>query len=231
MYWSLALIFGLFPAMVLAEGLPQTLAAQVERNPGKYLDDLAVMIAGYGTDGAIDGPSLHNVVAMARAEARATALRRLQGADLDGDGTIAGAEMRVKGATEAAPARGRLNVYFGKADLDRDDAVSAVELHAYANAVAQKSFSEDKAAAVYAILAFDKNGDGRVTLTEAKAAIETVASASSRKEINNEFHIQRDNDDRNQDGQRNQPARGGEGTHLLPVGGEHDQGDDSKAQL
>lgn len=231
MYWVLALIMGVFPAMVLAEGLPQGVVVQVERNAEKYLDDLAVMIAGYGVGGAIDGPGLHNVVAMARADTRAMALRRLQGADLDGDGQISGAEVRVTAAAEAAQARGRLILYFSKADLDGDDLVTAAELQAYASAVAQKSFSEDKAAAVYAILGFDGNGDGRVTLAEARAAIDMVASASGGKEIKNKFQVQGDNHKGDQNGQRNQPARGSEGPHLLPIGGEHDEGHDRKAEL
>jgi len=179
MLWALALILGFLPFVAMAQGVPDAVAAQVERNPEKYLDDLAVMIAGYGTDGAIDGPALQNVVAMARADARAMAMRRLQGADLDGDGAIDGDEMRVKAAASASSARGRLILYFGKADLDGDDHVSADELQAYANLVAQQTFSEEKAAAVYAVLGFDKNGDGQVTLAEVKAAIALVSSAKA----------------------------------------------------
>jgi hypothetical protein len=230
MQWVLALILWVVPVMVVAEGLPQVVVVQVERNAEKYLDDLAVIIAGYGSGGTIDGPGLRNMVAMTRADARAMALRRLQGADLDGDGNIAGAEMRVTAAAEAAGARGRLIVYFGKADGNGDDLVSAAELQDYADAVAKKSFSDDKAAAVYAILGFDGNGDGRVTLAEARSAIEMVASAS-RKEIHNQFQVEGDDHKGDQDGQRNQPARGGERAHLLPVGGEHHKGDDGKAQL
>ena len=177
MRWVLAMICGLWPALMLAEGLPQAVVVQVERNPDKYLDDLAVMIAGYGTDGAIDAEGLRNVVMIARAAARAAALNRLQGADLDGDGAIAGAEMRVSAASEAARARGQLVLNFARADADGDDLASEDELRAFANAAAQKAFSEDKAAAVYAILGFDTDGDGQVTLPEVRAAIATVAMA------------------------------------------------------
>ena len=231
MVWVLALIMGVIPAIAMAEGLPQVVVVQVERNAEKYLDDLGVMIAGYGVNGAIDGPGLHNVVAMARADARAMALRRLQGADLDGDGAIAGAELRVTAAAQAAAARGRLIVYFAKADLDADDLVTAAELQAYAGAVAQKAFSEDKAAAVYAILGFDSNADGLVTLAEARAAIAMVASASGSKEIKNQFQIQGDDHQSDQDSQRNQPAWRDEVPHLLPIGGEQDQGHDCETQL
>ena len=189
MHWVLALVLGILPFVAMAQGVPEVLAAQVGQDPAKYLDDLAVLIAGYGQDGAIDGPALQNVVALARADARAMALRRLQGADLDGDGAIAGNEMRVRAAASAASARGRLILYFGKADLDGDDRVSADEVQAYANLVAQQTFSEEKAAAVYAILGFDKNGDGRVTLAEVKAAIALVGSAKAGNKVEQKLKV------------------------------------------
>jgi len=209
----MAMIFGFWPLLVLAGGLPQSVVVQVERNPDKYLDDLAVMIAGYGTDGAIDAAALRNVVMIARAEARAMAFNRLQGADLDGDGAVAGAEMRVSAASEAASARGRLVLNFAKADADGDDLVTEVELRAYANAAAQKAFSEDKAAAIYAIMGFDTNDDGRVTLPEVRAAIATVALARKGKD-DQKRQIEGDTDRGHRDGRRNPPARGGAGADL-----------------
>ena len=189
MQWVLAVFLTMMPVMVTAQGIPADLAARVEGDPQKYMDDLAVMIAGFGQNGAIDGPGLRNVVAMARADARAMAMRRLQGADLDADGAIAGDEMRVKAAASAALARGRLVLYFGKADLDGDDHVSADELHAYANLVAQQIYSEDKVAAVYAILGFDGNGDGRVTLAEVETAIAFAGSGATNRKIKQKLKV------------------------------------------
>lgn len=218
----------LMPLFARAEGVPKAVAAQVQRDVGKYIDDLAVMIDGFGTGGAIDGTGLQNVVAMARAEARATALRRLQGADLDGDGSISGVEMRVKAQALAAAARGRLMLYFAKADRDADDAVSAAELQAYATATAQVAYSDDKAAAIYAILGFDSNHDGQVTLAEAETLI---ALSGTQDKVINQLQIEGHDHGRNQDGQSDQPVGGGQGSHLLPTGGEHDQWDHRKAQL
>jgi hypothetical protein len=186
MQWILAVMLGIVPMMVLAEGLPQAVAAQVARDPDKYLEDLAVLIAGFGQDGAIDAAGLQNMVAMARADARAVAFRRLQGADLDGDGAIGGEEMRVKAAALAAAARGRLIVNFGKADRDGDDQVTVAELQSYANQAAQQAFGADKAAGVMAVLALDRDGDGRITLAEAEAALATLAPVNGAgREIRN----------------------------------------------
>ena len=212
MRWVLAMIIGQWPLGLVAEGLPQSVVVQVERNPDKYLDNLAVMIAGYGTDGAINAAALRNVVLMARAEARATALNRLQGADLDGDGAIAGPEMRVSAASASARARGQLVLNFAKADADGDDLVTEVELRAFANAAAQKAFSEDKEAAVYAILGFDTDGDGLVTLPEVKAAIATVALVG-RADADAKRRIEGETRGGNQV-RRNTSAQGGTGTPL-----------------
>ena len=173
MRWLMVMLM-VWPMAALADW-PKALVAQVQRNPDKYLDVMAVMIAGFGTDGALDAVALHNVVALARADVRALALQRLLPADLDGDGTVALAEMQLRAATEAAGLRGRLVLAFGKADADGDGHVTAVELQAYANGVAQNAFSADKAAAIYAVLGFDGNGDGRVTLAEISAGIALVS--------------------------------------------------------
>ena len=217
MQWILAVLVGIIPLMVLADGLPQSVTARIERDPQKYLDDLAVLIAGYGRDGAIDDAGLQNMVAMARADARALAFRRLQGADLDGDGAIAGEEMRITASALAAAARGRLVVNFGKADQDGDDRVTAAELQGYANAVAEQAFSADKAAAVMAVMALDRDGDGRVTVYEARMALAHLARAEGGgREIHNQLggeHVF------GLENRKPDPATlGGRGAHLVAVG-------------
>lgn len=189
MKWILVLIGMLTPFVAKAQVLPQALAAQVERNPEQYLDYLAVLIAGYGRNGAIDAQGLQNIVAMERADARAMAIRRLQGADLDGDGAIDGEEMRIKAAASASAARGRLILYFGKADFDRDDHVSVDELQAYANLVALQDVSEDRAAKVFAVMGFDQNSDGWVTLAEVKSMIALTRSGRGEHKIKDKFQI------------------------------------------
>ncbi len=168
-----AMIFAAMPLMAGAQSITDT-----QKKMERQFDDVAAMILGYGTGGAIDLAALQNMVAMERADARARAMRRLQGADLNGDGAIGGDEMRIKAAAMAAAARGRMIQYFGRADLDGDDTVSVAELQDYANSIAVQTFGEDKAANVLSMMGFDKNGDGRVTLAEAR---EIIGLASSRQ--------------------------------------------------
>lgn len=192
MKWITLLLLMLVPRMVPAQALPDGLAAQVQRDPTGYLEDVAVLIAGYGRNGAIDALGLQNVVAMERADARAMALRRLQGADLNGDGAIGGDEMRIKAAALASAARGRLIVYFGKADLDRDSTVSADELQTYANLVALQDFSDEKAAKIYAVMGFDQNGDAWVSVAEVRAALALTGSGPQKlapQKIEDKFKI------------------------------------------
>ena len=225
MRWVLLIILLVLPGMTLAEALPKAVAKAVGTNPDKYIDELSVLIDGFGTDGAIDRRGLQNVVALARAEARAMALRRLLGADLDGDGAIAGAELRLTAAAESAAARGRLKLYFGKADRDADDLVSAEELLAYANDVALKALSEDKARIIFAILGFDGNGDGRVTLAEVKVAISALAAEQGDpRKIRNQFDIQGKGRPGERPGDPAQPPWRGTGSQLAATGREQDRG-------
>ena len=172
-------LLAILPQMVMAQNIPAALAKYIAQAPDAYLDDMQIVIAGHGTDGAIDLAGLQSIVAMARADARALGFRRLQGADLDGDGAISGDEMRAKAAASSAAARGRLMLYFGKADGNSDGRIAVAELQAYANGVAVQAFSETRANGLYAVMAFDKNGDGRVSVPEVKEGIARTLSNSA----------------------------------------------------
>ena len=218
MRWFLAMLVLIVPCCAVAGPL----ARDASTDPDGYVDEVAVLIAGYGAAGAIDAAGLQNVVAMARADARAMAQRRLIGADLDGDGAVSGAEVRLTAAAASATTRGRMLVYFAKADSDGDDLVTAAELQAYAAAVALKAFSDAKAQAVYAVIGFDGDGDGLVTVDEVRQQVMAVASARrDPREIDNEF----EGDDPRSDphGRQDQPPRGKQGSHLAGAGGEPDQ--------
>ncbi len=232
MRWLIALIWVWVPVWAMADALPKTVVAKVSRDAEKYVDEMSVMINGFGVDGAIDRAGLDNIVALARSEARAMAFRRLQGADLDGDGAITTPEVQVTAAAASAVTRGRMVVYFGKADGDSNGVVSPAELQDYANAVALASFSEGKAQAIYAVIGFDGDGDGRVTLAEVVAAVSALASEQrNAREIQNEFQVQGHNDSSDQNGQSDQPIGRSYGAHFGTIGGEHHQRYDRKAEL
>ncbi len=171
MRWIFGAFLGLLAVPSVAAAVPDALVKRIMADPASYLDGVAVLIAGFGTAGAIDRAGLDNVVALARASGRAVALRRLQGADLDGDGAVTAVEIGVTEAASAAVTRGRLAVYFAKADADGNGAVSAAELQAYAGAAALAAYDEARAGQLRAVLGFDGNADGRVTLDEVKVGV------------------------------------------------------------
>ena len=179
MRWIFGVFLGLLAAPADAGAVPDAVAKRIVADPAAYLEGVAVLIAGYGAAGAIDRAGLDNVVALARASARAVALRRLQGADLNGDGAVTAVEIGVTKAASAAVTRGRLAVYFAKADGDGDGAVSAAELQAYAGAAALAAYDEARASQLRAVLGFDGNGDGRVTLDEVKAGVAALGQPPS----------------------------------------------------
>ena len=151
--------------------LPDALSKRIKGDPAAYLDEVAGLIAGYGTAGGIDAAGLDQVVALTRAGARASAFARLMRADLDGDGAVQTAEMAVLAASVAAEDRGKLAVLFARADTDGDGKVAPAEIQAYAGAAGQASYSDAKAGQLRAVMAFDGNGDGRVTLDEVKSGL------------------------------------------------------------
>ena len=178
MRWILALVVWLWPMAVLAQAVPEALAKRIGADPAGYLEDVAELIAGYGAGGAIGREELETVVLLARATARASALRRLQGADLDGDGAVTSGELGLVAAASSAAQRGRLAGYFVLADGDDDGTVSAPELSGYAGAAGLAAYDEGKAARLRAVMAFDADGDGRVTLAEAGAGVAALAAAA-----------------------------------------------------
>ena len=216
---ALAVLIMCWPMLAQAVvTLPNAASKQVLADPTGYLDDFAVLITGFGKDGGIDRQGLDHLVGLTRAEARAAALRRLQGADLDGDGVIAADELAVAMAAAAAVPRGRLQVWFGHADSNGDGAVSAVELQAYANGVALDSFSTAKAGALYAVLAFDKDGDGRVTLDEARAGLAATTSAARKPaEVQKQLKIKRDDHGGHNGGQHDHPLGRNQGPHFSAI--------------
>ena len=99
------------------------------------------------------------------------AQRRLLAADLDGDGAVQTGEIAVAAGAASASTRARLITTHARADADSDGIVSAAELAVHAGAESLKQVSEAEAAMSRAVLAFDLDGDGAVTMAEVKRAL------------------------------------------------------------
>ena len=231
---SLALLCALaLPVPGLAGTLTQALSKAMIANPTVYLEEVTALIAGFGDGVSIDQTGLDHAVALQRAAARAVALNRLQGADLDADGSVSMAEIAVVSAAASASGRGRLAVSVMRADADGDGAVTAVELQGHAMAAGYAAFDDAKVADLRAVLKFDRNADGRVNRDEVKAGLATLAQASAAKpkKIPNQLDVQRRDGQRNGNRQAGEPVRCDKSAHLGAVGGEHNQGNHGKAEL
>lgn len=172
MRWILIMVLVLaFGPPVQAQNLSEAVLNEVKSDPAPFLELAASLIHGFGGAGGIDQAGVDRFVALERAEARASALRRLQVADLDFDGAVGREEMAVLVAAAAAKSRGRLWALHEAADSDGDASVSADELMVFGRAEAMLRFSALDEAVARSVLTFDSDKDGLVTLDEVKAAV------------------------------------------------------------
>jgi hypothetical protein len=157
---------------------PSLLQAELARNPDRFGAEVGDLIAGFGQDGALTAQGIEDHIALVRAGARATALRRLIALDLDADGTVTGAELATAQAAAGATARGRLERQVTGADQDGDGRVTAMEAAADAGRAALRALDEDEAAILRALLTLDRDGDQALSGEELDAAIDRARIAA-----------------------------------------------------
>lgn len=165
---------GIVTEPLLRDGLPklpEALSRRLDERPERFLEEVAELIIGHGQNGAMDSSGVERFIGLERARVRAYHLRRMLQADIDGDGDIALAELRALQHVSSARQRGLLELEHRRADVDRDGAVNARELHAAADARAHDALSEVDAAGYRALLGFDLDLDGAVTLDEVIRAV------------------------------------------------------------
>lgn len=174
--WVILALFCGLAGPATAQALPEPVLKRLSADPGPFLDLAADLIHGFGTADGIDRAGVDRFVALERAEARASALRRLQLADLDFDGSVTAAEMQVLADAAAAKSRGRLWALMESADGDSNRVVSVAELAVYGQVQALLGFSAMEEAVARSILTFDSDANGRVTLEEVKTAVAALAT-------------------------------------------------------
>lgn len=154
---------------VRAEGDP--LAEVMADDPARFLEGMTDLIAGFGEGGALAAAGIEDHIALERAAARASALRRFQAMDLDADGQVTRNELGVSQRAAAASSRGRLERQFAAADADSDGRIDGSELAAVGLAAALRAMNEEEAAILRSVLQLDSNGDGALTVDEVETAL------------------------------------------------------------
>lgn len=156
---------------VMMASAQEDMMLTIKKNPDRYFDKAAALIYGYGGSKGIDKAGIELALALKRADVRAAALRKLLLADLDFDGAIDPDEMTKVAAAASAIARGRLWQMHAAADADGNGSVAADELSAWGLAQAMQRVSAADEAETLAVLSFDADKDGWVSLAEVRAGL------------------------------------------------------------
>jgi hypothetical protein len=154
-------------------GLAQevTLELLVGKDPDRFLSRMTDLIAGFGGPQGLTAAGIEEHIALERAAARASALRRFLAMDLDADGAVDRAELAVSQRAASASSRGRLERLFIAADADGDGQVAPVEIAAQGSDAGLRALEEDEAEALRGLMALDRNGDSALTPDEVAAAV------------------------------------------------------------
>lgn len=166
-----AAFLGMLAQAAPAQEAEDPLAAALSRNPDRLAARLVDLVAGFGGPTGLTLAGIEEHIALDRAAARATAMRRLLAMDLDGDGAVAAAELAVVQRAAGAEARGRLARQFAAADGDGDGAVDRGEITAAGRAEGLRVLDEGEADLLRAVLRLDADGDGAVTAAEVSEGI------------------------------------------------------------
>jgi hypothetical protein len=154
--------------------LPEEVVTRLQRDDGRLLERLALVIAGQGDGTGIDRAGIDRHIAVERADLRTIILARLLAADLDNDGVVRGTEVQMLSEANSAYERGLLRRAFRLADIDGDAAVGAEEMRAHAQAYALTRLTEAEAQVLRAVPLCDLDGDGRASVDELAAVANEI---------------------------------------------------------
>jgi hypothetical protein len=143
----------------------------MRKDPDRFRAMAEDVVAGFGGPGGLTPAGIEDHIALDRAAARATAIRRLLAMDLDNDATITRDELGVTLRAASATARGRLERQFTAADTNADARIDSAEMRAQGQAAALRALTEEEAGVLRALMSFDADQDGALTLVELRAAL------------------------------------------------------------
>jgi hypothetical protein len=178
---AVAMLVALFLAQgVLAQEAKAAdlLAEAISRNPDRFEAQIVDLVAGFGGPQGLTLAGIEDHIALERAGARASAMRRFLAMDLNGDGSVARAELVTVQRAASAATRGRMERQFLAADLDGSDTVDEAEIVADGRVAELRALDEGEADLLRAVLRLDGDGDGALTAAEVQAAVRRLDQES-----------------------------------------------------
>ncbi|MGB3317124.1 MAG: hypothetical protein WBB85_22280 [Albidovulum sp.] len=160
----------------LVRALPERVLDRIRKRPASYIEVAAEAILSFGAGGGIGMAGIEESILAERAKVWAREMERFLRADLNNDGRMTAQEVDGLIRRTYQGWRGKLKVAQGTADADGDGLISADELVAYASAAAYAAVGEDEALDRMALMAFDLDHDGQVTLAEVMDGVEALVA-------------------------------------------------------
>ena len=165
----------LWPLAAVAE--ETALDKAMRKDPDRFAGQVLDLIAGFGGPDGLRPEGIEEHIALERAGARASTLRRFLAMDLDADGAVDRAELLVSQRAASAEGRGRLERQFLAADTDADDRVDAAELAEQGRLAGLRSISEGEAEFLRGMMVLDADGNGALTGAEVDRAVAGLEKA------------------------------------------------------
>ena len=165
----------LWPLAALAE--ETALQKAMAKDPERFANRVVDLIAGFGAAGGLRPEGIEDHIALERAGARATMLRRFLALDLDADGSVSRQELQVSQRAANAEGRGRLERQFLLADADGDGQVDAAELAEQGRIAGQRALGEAEAELLRGLMDLDADGNGALTAAEVDRAVAGLEKA------------------------------------------------------
>ena len=155
---------------ILAQEAKDPLEEALAKNPGRFEARMVDLVAGFGGPEGLTLAGIEEHIALERAGARASAIRRFLAMDLDADGTVARDELTATQRAASAGTRGRMERQFIAADRDGSGAVDAAEITADGQAAGLRALDEADASLLRALIRLDADANGALTAAEVSAA-------------------------------------------------------------
>ncbi|MDP3194868.1 hypothetical protein [Tabrizicola sp.] len=143
----------------------------MQKDPERFAGRVTDLIAGFGGPEGLTLAGIDEHIALERAAARASALRRFLAMDLDADGTVTRSELQVSQRAASSDARGRMERQFLAADADGDGRVDVAELAAQGRLAGLRALGEDEAGFLRGLMSLDADGNGALTGAEVAKAV------------------------------------------------------------